>query len=148
MYVCQSNGYPPVRGRSSRRLLVRLLLLFTSFTGRTLCTKWHIRPMLLPQTGKHSCSGRAAAAAVLRSDDVVGTAVLCCNSASTALVCYDWVSVLERGVGCDVAAVGGLGVVCRRRLAGQREGREECGRGHVSLYAEHSLCLGTANSAA
>lgn len=103
--------------------------------------------MLLPQASKHRCSGCAVAAAVLCSDDVVGTAVLCCNSACAALVCYDWIGALERGIGCDVGAgaVRGLGVECRRRLPGQREGREECGRGHVSLYAEQIPCLGTAD---
>ena len=91
--------------------------------------------MLLPQAGKHSRRSGAAAAAVLRSDYVVGTAVLCCYSTGAALMCYDWAGALERGTGCDVGAEGRLGVVHRRGLAGQREGGEECGSGHVSLYA-------------
>lgn len=63
--------------------------------------------MLRPQAGEHSCSGRAAAA-VLGSDNIVGTVVLCCSSAGAALVCCEWITALERGVGCDVGAVGGL----------------------------------------
>ena len=98
--------------------------------------------MRRPQAVKHSCSSGAAAPAVLRSDYVVGAADLRCCSAGAALMGYDWVGALERGTGCDVGAVGGLGAKGRRRLAGQREGSKDDGRGHVSLYTEQSLPFG------
>ena len=139
MCMCQSNYSLPTRGSCSLRLLFRLLLGFTAFGRRAHCTKWHICPVLLLQAGKHSCSGcAAAAAAVLRSDYVIGTVVLCCNSAGTALVCYDWISALERGVGC---AVGGLCVIGRRRLARQGERGKDYRRGHVSLHADTEFLL-------
>ena len=80
--------------------------------------------MRRPQAVKHSCSSGAAAPAVLRSDYVVGTADLRCCSAGAALMGYDWVGALERGTGCDVSAVGGLGSRMQER-SGEAERGEQ-----------------------
>lgn len=146
-YVSVQVSTLPTRGSCCLCLLPGLLWGFagiTGFAGRAPGTQWHIPPMLRPQAVKHSCSSCAAAPAVLRSDYVVGTADLCCCSAGAALMRYDWVGALKGGTGCEVGAVGGLGAECRRRLARQREGGKDDGLGHVSLYAEQSSCLGTA----